>query len=57
LRMQLAASTREELEEKLIEWADQKRSEKPQRSLPFQPEADTNTETAQKQLAIPSISR
>ena len=57
LRMQLAASTREELEEKLIEWADQKRSEKPQRSLPFQPEADTNPETAQKKLAIPSISR
>jgi hypothetical protein len=57
LRMQLAAATREELEEKLIEWADKKRSEKPQRSLPFQPEADTNPETAQKKLAIPRISR
>jgi hypothetical protein len=55
--MQLAAATREELEEKLIEWADKKRSEKPQRSLPFQPEADPNPETAKKQLAIPSISR
>jgi hypothetical protein len=57
LRMQVEAPTREELEEKLIEWADKKRDEKPQRSLPFQPAADTDPETAQKKLAIPSISR
>src|SRR5262249_37657929 len=33
--MQVNTSTLEELKEKLIEWADQKREEKPQRSLPF----------------------
>jgi hypothetical protein len=57
LRMQLAAPTRKELEEKLIEWADKKRDEKPQRGIPFQPAADPHPETAQKNLAIPSASR
>jgi hypothetical protein len=55
--MQVEAPTREELEEKLIEWADKKRDEKPQRTLPFQPAADPGPETAQKNLAIPGISR
>jgi hypothetical protein len=44
-RMHVEAPTREKLEEK------------PQRSLPFQPAADPHPETAQKNLAIPSISR
>jgi hypothetical protein len=49
-RMQVEAPTREELEEKLIEWADKKREEKLQRSLPFQPAAEHSSGTAQENL-------
>ena len=55
-RMQVEAPSREEMEEKLIEWADKKRDEKPQRSLTFRPAADPRQETAQKNLAIRGIS-
>jgi hypothetical protein len=49
-KMQASAASREELEEKLIEWADKKREEKPQRGLPFQPATEHSPGEAQKDL-------
>jgi hypothetical protein len=49
-RMQAPAASREELEEKLIEWADKKREEKLQRSLSSQPAAEHPPGAAQEDL-------
>jgi hypothetical protein len=48
--MQVNAATPQELQEKLLEWADQKREEKLQRGLPFQPAAEAQPEAAQSNL-------
>ena len=55
-RMHVETPSREELEEKLIEWADEKRDEKLQRSLPFQPAAEHSSGTAQENLRIQNLS-
>ena len=55
-KIQVSAASREEMEERLVEWADKKREAKYQRSLPFQPVAEQSTGTTQKSLPFQNLS-